>query len=231
MNRILFLMTFSFLCLITACQDAPQSKDEASSAKMENKPAAETKTLVADSKTVSADKEEAVQEKTENVKPTSIEEDIQFIRDKYAIIRKATHYKTVPFKAQCDERTMVKLDRKYNEKGELSYLQYHDCGGHGCSTKHHYYWEGELIFIFHVNDYSPGSTHIIEEHRTYFKNGKMFRCLEKKAHYYEGQAPMAELLKKASNDEVDCTPEKRTKNLSELEDLSIDKAKDYFCNF
>ncbi|MFK7903958.1 MAG: hypothetical protein AB8B69_02490 [Chitinophagales bacterium] len=207
MNRILFFITIPILCLIIGCQNTPQQKDEIKS----------------------TDKVQNTEESAENIEDSSIESGIQFIRDKYEIISQAD-YKTVPFDTQCDERTAVKLDRKYNEKGELSYLLYSDCGEHGCSTKHHYYWEGELIFIFHKNDYSPGSSHIIEEHRTYFKNGKMIRCLEKKAHYHEGQAPMKELLKKASNQEVDCTPDKLTAKLTELETLSIQEAKNYFCS-
>ncbi len=57
----------------------------------------------------------------------------------------------------------------------------------------------------------------------------MILCLEKKAHYYKGQAPMEELLKKAENKEVDCAPEKLTANLSEIEPLSLEEAKKYFC--
>ena len=163
---------------------------------------------------------------TEN---SSIETDIQFIRDKYNIISQATDYKTVPFEIRCDGITSDKLERKYNKKGELSYLKHVSCGEHGCRTKHHYYWEGELIFIFQKDDFTPGVSHVIKEHRTYFKNGQMIRCLEKKARYYEGQAPMAELLKEAENKEVDCTPEKLSTNLSEIESLSLDEAQKYFC--
>ena len=164
-----------------------------------------------------------------NDKSASLETDIKFIRNKFNIINKANNYKTVPFETRCDRMSSDKLIRKYNTNGELSYLSHKACGAHGCSTKEHYYWKGALIFIFRVNDYSPGSTHVIEEHRTYFKDGKMIRCLEKEARYYEGQPPMAELLKKAVNKEVDCTPEKRTEKLSELESLSLEDAQKYFC--
>jgi len=219
MKKIIFLSILTVLCLTTACENVPESKDKTASPETENTAVKETPT----------ETKEKVQENTGNIESTSIESDIQFIRDKYAIISNATNYKTVPFEVRCDERSSSKLVRKYNEKGQLSYLELHDCGGHGCSVKHHYYWEGQLIFIFHKNDYTPGSSHIIEEHRTYFKNGQMIRCLEKKAHYYDGQPPMEELLKKAKNEEVECTPDKRTKNLSEIENLSLDKAKAYFC--
>ena len=165
-----------------------------------------------------------------NTDETSIESAIQFIQDKCEIITKATHHKTVPFEIQCDERSSTQLERKYDKKGALSYLKYVECGGHGCRTKHHYYWEGELIYIFHENDFTPGHSHVIEEHHTYFRKGQMIRCLEKEARYYPGQPPMEELLKKAAMKEVDCTPEKLTAKLSEIESLSLDKAQAYFCS-
>ena len=214
MNRILTYLTLCFvLGFVVACESTTKTTDtttdKTSAAKAENKTA----------------------QAVETAKPTTIESDIQFIKEKYAIISKATNYRILPFETTCDQRTSVKLERRYNEKNELSYLQYMDCGEHGCMTRHHYYWAGQLIFIFYVNDYTPGSSHIIEERRTYFKNGQMISCLEKKAHVHEGTAPMAELLKKALNKEVDCSPEQRTKHLSELENLAVEKAKEYFCDF
>ena len=163
---------------------------------------------------------------------SSIVADIQFIRDKVDMINKATDYRTVPFKKQCDEMSSTELERKFNDKRELCYLKYVECGGHGCMTKHHYYSEGELIFIFYQNDYSPGSSHVIEEHRSYFKNGKMIRCLEKEARYYEGQPPMTELLEKAENKEVDCSAEKLTAHLTILETINLDQdAQEFLCAF
>lgn len=228
MRKTIFLSILAILFLITACEDATKSKDKTTAPETENTTVNTTvKETPKETKTIK--KEETVQENTGNNESTSIESDIQFIRNKHAIISKATNYKTVPFEVRCDERSSSKLVRKYNEKGELSYLELHDCGGHGCYVKYHYYWDGQLIFTFFKNEYSPGASHIIEEYRTYYKNDKMIRCLEKKAHYYDGQPPMEELLKKAKNEEVECTPAKRTENLSEIENLSLDKAKAYFC--
>ena len=177
----------------------------------------------------SVDKADVDQKNTKKSNPLSIETDILFIRDKYKIITEASNYKTVPFDTQCDEITSIKLERKYNEKGKLSYLQYKDCGEHGCTSRQHYYWDGKLIFIFHQNDLAIGSGQTIEEYRTYFKDGKMIRCLEKKVSWRQGERPIEDLLKKASNKEVDCTPDKLTSNLPEMESLSVDKAKKYFC--
>ena len=166
----------------------------------------------------------------DTAKSLSIEPDIHFIREKYAILVQDTNYTEVPFEIQCDERSSTKLVRRYNKNGQLSYLKYEECGEHGCSIRHHYYWNGELIFIFHKSDFTPGSSHIVEEHRTYFKNGEMIRCLEKEARYYEGQASMDELLRQAENRVVDCTSEKRTANLSAIESLSLEAAEKYFCS-
>ncbi|MBC8756260.1 hypothetical protein H2O64_16420 [Kordia sp. YSTF-M3] len=227
MKRILFLITITIIGVLTACESTPKSNDSTTTPETKNTTILEEK--VTDTTSATTDTEETVQEDTDANKSTSIESDIQFIRDKYAIITNATNYKTIPFEAQCDERSSVKLERKYNEKGELSYLQYRVCGDHGCATKHHYYWDGQLIFIFHKNDYTPGTSHIIEEYRTYFKNGQMIRCLEKKAHYYEGQLPMTELLKNAKNEEVECNSDKLTAELTKMETISVKDAKAYFC--
>lgn len=172
----------------------------------------------------------ASQDNTAITKESSLEENITFIQKKYELIKQMEDYESVLVEAQCDDNSSNKLERRYNSKGALSYLKYRSCGAHACSTKHHYYWDGQLIFIFHKNDYAPGNSHIIEEHRTYFKNGKMIRCLEKKAHQHPGQAPIEELLEKAENKEVECSPEKLTINLAELEALSSGEAQKYFCS-
>lgn len=220
MNRSLFFLCFLILCSLMACQNPPHTKDNTSPTEVKNQSSNDSGT---------DGKKETHQADTETANQPSIEENIQFIKDKYGIIVKSIHYKTIPFETQCDERTTVSFERKYNEKGALTYMQLIECGEHGCSTKQHYYWDGELIFIFHKNDYTPGVSHIIEEYRTYFKNSKMIRCLEKTASSYPGQASAEELLKKAPNQEVDCASDKLTVNLSELESLTTEKAISYFC--
>jgi len=176
--------------------------------------------------------QQSTNEEPKTAEPSSIASDIEFIRDKYKIISEATDYKTVPFKTQCDDgRSEDELERKYNKKGALSYLKHISCGEHGCRTRQHYYWEGDLIFIFQKDDFTPGSSHVITEQRSYLKNGQMIRCLEKEARYNEGQPPMEKLWEKAKNKEVDCSSERLTPNLSELESLKLDEAKKYFCPY
>lgn len=160
---------------------------------------------------------------------SSIDPNIQFIQDKYNTINNAKDYETFFFATRCDAMSLDQLERRYNKNGKLSYLKHVVCGRHGCRTREHYYWEGELILIFQMDDLDEGVTSVKNENHTYFKNGQLIRCLEKKARYYEGQPPMEELWKKAKNKEVDCTPEKLTAKLSELESLSIDEAQKYFC--
>ncbi len=202
MKSKIFLLSFLNLFLLTACQNPKEPKSE------------ETP---------------SIESSSTDVKATSLEADIKFIQEKYKIISEATDWKTVPVVTQCEEIGETQLVRKYNEKGELAYLELTQCGGHGCLSKEHYYWDGKLIFLFSKNDFTPGSSHIIEEHRTYFKEGTMIRCLEKQAAYHEGQPPMEELLKKAVNKEVDCAPAKLTTNLSKIESLSVEEAQKYFC--
>ena len=103
------------------------------------------------------------------------------------------------------------------------------CGQHGCLTTHHYFWDGELIFIFSQNSYWAGQSDFLIEHRTYFKNGKMFRCLEKEVSTTNGEAKTKELAKKTPNQQDDCKSEKLTPNHSMMKTLTRETAKSYFC--
>ncbi len=232
MKRILFLIIFPALCLMTACESQT--------------PPADTPPVVADDK--AAEKKETATTKVPDEAPTApapvedvvvaedtkgtggtLEADIQFIQDKFAIINQGTNYKTVPFNMECEGMAYFQLNRKYNEKGELSYLISGDCSEHGCETKEYYYWEGELIFAYKKKDFTPGSSHFIEEYRTYFKNGKAIRCLEKEAHNNMGEPPMKDLLSKARNKEVECSTEFLEDATEELKTLKVEDARKYFC--
>ncbi len=233
MKRILYLIVFPALCLMTACESQPPQADTSATITDGNAPETnDTTTMVPPTApTAPAPVEDVEAAVADVVEGTDLESDIQFIRDKFAIISNATNYKEVPFETMCDERTSFKFDRKYNEKGKLSYLLYVTCGEHGCYTKEHYYWDEELIFIFSKSDISPGVSNIVEERRTYLKNGRVIRCLEKTAQNAMGEPPMEELLKKAVNKEVDCTPEFLSDILEDLETLSVQDAKQYFCPY
>ena len=74
-----------------------------------------------------------------------------------------------------------------------------------------------------------GNMDYLQEHRTYFKNNKMFRCLEKDISTTKGYEELKKLIKKTANKAVDCTPNKRTENIQQLIALDINKAKEFFC--
>lgn len=225
MNRIVFLTVCAILFVFTACQNQEPSVDEKPSTAAKENVAKETNTPEADPV---AQTQELIGE-ISDMSDSSIESDIQDIREKYAIISKATHYKTVPFETNCGDNTSIKFVRKYNEKGQLSYLLYHLCAEEGCFISHHYYWDEKLFFIFKQSDITPGVSHIIEERRTYFKGDQVIQCLEKTAHQHEGTAPMSELLKKAENKKVECTSEFLSDILMDIETLPVAEAKKYFC--
>jgi len=166
---------------------------------------------------------------TEKEKDTSMDSDINFIREKCAIITGTTNYKIDSITVECDQG-VSKIERRSTENGELRYLLEESCGEHGCVSTHYYFWENNLIFIFRDNYYYAGNKDYIQEHRTYFKNNEMIRCLEKDLSTSKGYETLKELAKKTANKTVDCTPEKRTKDLQQLIKLDINKAKDFFCN-
>lgn len=188
-----------------ACQPTQNPKEEAASAPVET---------LEEKETISA----AEKPKT----------DIEFIKDKYAIIVNANPHRIDSFIVECGGGT-TRLERRYNEKEEISYLQYETCGGHGCSTSHHYFWEGKLIFKLYQDTYWAGNSDFMKEYRTYFKDQEMIRCLEKEVTTTNGQASIEDLMKKASNSEVDCTTEKLTADLAKLMTLKQEEAEVYLC--
>ncbi len=189
-----------------ACQPTQNPKEGAASAPIETLEAEETMPAVE--------------------KPKS---DIEFIRDKYAIIVNANPHRIDSFIVECGGGT-TRLERRYNEKEEINYLQYQTCGGHGCSTSHHYFWEGKLIFKLYQDTYWVGNSDFMKEHRSYFKDQEMIRCLEKEVSTTNGQPSIEDLMKKTPNTEVDCTKEKLTKDLAELMTLKKETAEGYLCN-
>lgn len=201
------LVCFIFLALsfLTACQPTQKPKEEATSVEVE------------------------ISEETETIpaaeKPKS---DIEFIKDKYAIIVNANPHRIDSFIVECGGGT-TRLERRYNEKEEISYLQYEICGGHGCSTSHHYFWEGKLIFKLYQDTYWVGNSDYMKEHRTYFKDQEMIRCLEKEVSTTNGQPSIEDLMKKTPNSEVDCTTEKLTEDLVKLMTLKQGDAESYLC--
>ncbi len=190
---------------MTACQSTQDAKEEAASTTLETLEEKEASPAVE--------------------KPKS---DIEFIRDKYAIIVNADPQRVDSFIVECGGGT-TRLERRYNEKEEISYLQYEICGGHGCSTSHHYFWEGKLIFKLYQDTYWVGNSDFMKEHRTYFKDGEMIRCLEKEVSTTNGQPTIEDLMKKASNSEVDCVAEKLTDDLAKLMRLKQEEAEVYLC--
>ena len=70
----------------------------------------------------------------------------------------------------------------------------------------------------------------MQEHRTYFKNDKMIRCLEKDVSTSKGYEELKQLLKNTSNKIVDCNLNKRTGNLQQMIDLELKNAKEFFCS-
>lgn len=204
---VLILLNFCFV--IQSC-NAPQS---------ESKQAEEAK------------KETATMVDTEMEVETTVDQetmDVLFIREKYAQISNATNYRRDTFETECGGGPM-KFERKYNEKNELAYLYTEFCSDHGCEGTHHYFWEGNLIFIFSQQSYWVGNTDELRESRTYLKNGQMFRCLEKKVNTTNGTPKIEDLLKKASNSEADCSTDRLTKDIEQLIALNIENAQTYFC--
>ena len=152
-------------------------------------------------------------------------EDLSFIYAKQKEIINEHIHKTDKFTFECTKGE-VTLERQYNDNDEIHLMSYHLCGDDGCSTKHHYFWENKLIYQFHHHEVAKDGKQVVDDHRTYFKDGKIVRCLESRYSYVKGEV----LPEDNSYEEVDCTlADKISKEMEKLLTLSEEEAKAFLC--
>ncbi len=156
--------------------------------------------------------------------------ELTFVNEKIVDIKNEHIHHKDQFTFECD-KGKVDLERIYNDDNQIHLLSYHIHGEDGISTKHHYFWDNKLIYQFHHHEGAEGGKQVIDDHKTYFKEGKIIRCLEKKISYSKGEEHPNDLFVNATYEQVDCVPaDKLTKNIEQLLAYSEEEAKDYFCN-
>lgn len=120
----------------------------------------------------------------------------------------------------------ITLERIYNEDNEIHLLVYSICNDQGCSTKHHYFENNKLFYQFHHHEQDQGDKHMVDDHRTYFKDGEIVRCLEKRYSYNKGEAH----TDTGEFKQVDClAADKITKDIEKLLTLAEADAKALLC--
>jgi hypothetical protein len=128
------------------------------------------------------------------------------------------------FNISC-ESGEIELERLYNDNGEIHLLTYTVCKDNACSTKSHTFWEGKLIYQMYHHSVEDGQNNKVDDHQTFFKDGKIIKCLEKKYSYMDG-----EVSPKSTYEQVDCVPaDKLTKDIEKLLTLTEEEAKAYLC--
>lgn len=153
-------------------------------------------------------------------------EDIMHVYSQKEEIDKEKVIKKDLFNFEC-ANGKITLERFYNEANEIHLLVYSICDDKGCSAKHHYFENDKLFYQFHHHETDQGDKYMVDDHRTYFKDGEIVRCLEKRYSYNKGE-PHTDAVEFK---QVDCVAaDKITKDIEKLLTLAEADAKAFLCN-
>lgn len=153
------------------------------------------------------------------------QKDLQYVYAKTAEISEEHVHKKDHYEIECSDGTVV-LERHYNDAEQVHLMTYKKCVGEDCSTMHHYFWDNELIYQYHHHETTENGKRMIDDHKTYFKDGKIVRCLEKRYSYVKGENNQEE----STYEQVDCTAvDKITKDMKKMLTSSEEDIKSHFC--
>jgi len=146
------------------------------------------------------------------------------INEKIVEIKNETIAKKDQFNFECDNGS-ASIDRNYNDAGEVHLLTTTITNGDAISSKHHYYMNDKLIYQFYHHEVKEGDKFVVDDHKTYFNDGVMLKCLEKKYSYKNGEATPNTPYKL-----VDCnSAEKLTKDIEKLISEPEEAIKNFLC--
>jgi len=149
---------------------------------------------------------------------------LTFVNEKMIEIKTEHVKKKDYFTFEC-ESGKVSLERHYNDADEVHLLTYTQSLGDAISAKHHFFWENKLIYQFYHHEVKEGDKFVVDDHKTFFKDGEMLKCLEKKYSYINGEAKP-----NVPYELVDCVQvDKLTKDIEKLLISPEDEAKALFC--
>lgn len=107
---------------------------------------------------------------------------LSFVQDKMVEIKNEHVKKQDHFQFDCGDESIT-LDRYYNDNDKIHLLTYVQEDSISSSAKHHFFWEDKLIYQFYHHSVEEGEMYVVDDHKTFFKDGKMFKCLEKNYKY------------------------------------------------
>jgi len=106
----------------------------------------------------------------------------------------------------------ISLERIYNDAKEVNLMTITRCKGDDCHTKNYFFENKKLIYVFHHHEVKSGDSFTVDDHKTYFQDGQMLKCLEKEFNYKNGEPQPNEPYRL-----VDCNEgNKITKNMQKL---------------
>ncbi|NWK54508.1 hypothetical protein HW115_02720 [Verrucomicrobiaceae bacterium N1E253] len=145
-----------------------------------------------------------------------VESQIKRIKKWYQQIESDKSLKKQVIEAKSELPYEPKMIRYTRADGELKKLQIELLSDHGFTHETYYFHEGELFFIYAVDEYwqfvpsengevdpeRPETLDVGSQQRYYFSKGKCIRALEKQAETREGEK-LRQLLKEAENKPLD----------------------------
>lgn len=156
------------------------------------------------------------------------EKHLSFVNEKIDKIISEHIDKKDQFEFECANGE-ASLERIYNDDGEVHLLTTVEGSkdGKSSSAKHYYFWENKLIYQFHHHVVDDGSTVEVDDHQTFFKDGEMLKCLEKKYSYKKNESEPQNVPYKL----VDLNPaSKLTKDMEKLLRLPEGDIKGFLCS-
>lgn len=129
-----------------------------------------------------------------------------------------------------DSNTVITFERIYNEKKEIHHLFYTKKKNNDYYNTQYYFLNNKLFFQFHHHEVNKGGKQVVDDHRTYYKDGEMFRCLEREYSYEEGKEDITTIETKTPYHQVNCVPaDKLPKDIETLLTMSKEEVEKYFC--
>lgn len=130
---------------------------------------------------------------------------IEFIREKYALIESKIESQTYSVIALVKNTEAAVITYKRAIDGEnIMYAYSADCDDHGCSQSSYYFWDNKLIFKFDQSSSWLGQSDKISEKRTYYLNETEMLCLQRTKTGSGGYDAVNQLISKVPQDTLPC---------------------------
>ena len=154
-------------------------------------------------------------------------EHLHFVENKMIEIKNETIKKKDQFQFECEKGT-ASIERQYNDKNEIHLLTFthYNSDSTAISTKHHFFWENKLIYQFYHHEVEEGSKYVVDDHKTFFKDGVILKALEKKYSYNKNEPVPHDAVYELVDLDSDS---KLTKDMEKLLASSEGDIKTYLC--